>query len=484
MAQLPYDKRDYNSIFNYLCDRAKVLSGGRWTDFSDADVGTLIIKLMSFLADMNNYQIDKATSELYLDTLLERESALSLMKLIGYNPRGYESAVVKLNLSITAGQSIPDGTIIPRYTQWTDATGSVSFYNIDEYQWLSNVSNVIAYEGNYIRSTYGISNITDNNRLYMSANDASATTFTVTVSGVRLKRIDNVLTDVSGDLCYSVHIDTDSSVYIQLPANWGDFIVEGTPITVEYLRTRGTNGRIGSDIISRVVSSNMGISDNYIIVTNTEESVGGFDPETIEEMQVSAPIYASTMDTLVTLEDIELIKAHISGISDIVALDYNTPESGLVQPVDAYKVKVYALPTTSDIIVDSEDNLTDVGLELKEYIDRRRLTSIQIIYENVTITTPQIKINVYINQFDTRKDSVGTVVKNIILNKYSRENGFGIGDSIYSSDIAKAILDEVDYSKYIEVVLPADSYSAGPAEFLSIIPDNVIVNVYGEWFKC
>lgn len=480
MAQLPYDKRDYNSIFNYLCDRAKVLSAGKWTDFSGADVGTLIIKLMSYLADMNNYQIDKATSELYLDTLLERESALSLMKLIGYNPRGYESATVTLSVSVAAGQSVPDGTIIPKYTQWTDATGSVSFYNVDEYQWLSNKAIVEAYEGIYIRATYGISNITNTNRIYMSTNDVSKSTFTVNVSNVKLKRVDNVLTDVSGDLCYSVHMDTDSSIYIQLPVNWGDYIVEGTPIVVEYLRTHGVDGRIGSEVISRTINSNMGISDNYIIVTNPKESEGGYDPETIEEMQLSAPIYASTMDTLVTLEDIELIKSHISGIADIVALDYNTPDSGLVQPADAYKVKVYALPNTSDIIVSVDGNLTPVGLELKDYIDRRRLTSIQIIYENVTIETPAIEINVYINQYDTRVNSVSTVVKNLILKKYSRENGFGIGESIYSSDIAKAVLDVVDYCKYIEVVHPTDTYVATPITFLSVIPENVKVNVIGE----
>ena len=105
---------------------------------------------------------------------------------------------------------------------------------------------------------------------------------------------------------------------------------------------------------------------------------------------------------------------------------------------------------------------------------------IQIIYENVTIETPAIEINVYINQYDTRVNSVGTVIKNLIIKKYSRENGFGIGESIYSSDIAKAVLDVVDYCKYIEVVHPADTYVATPTTFLSVIPENVTVNVIGE----
>ena len=63
MTLLPYNRKDAYSILEYLKLQAEQLSDGRWTDFSDSDIGTVFLKLMSYLADMNNFQIDKAVSE-------------------------------------------------------------------------------------------------------------------------------------------------------------------------------------------------------------------------------------------------------------------------------------------------------------------------------------------------------------------------------------------------------------------------------------
>ena len=67
-----YDKMDYYSILEYLKKQAEYFSDGDWTDFSDADIGTVLLKLMAMNADATNYQIEKGVSELYLDTAIER----------------------------------------------------------------------------------------------------------------------------------------------------------------------------------------------------------------------------------------------------------------------------------------------------------------------------------------------------------------------------------------------------------------------------
>ena len=112
MALLPYDRRDADSILEYLKSKAEEISGGRWTDFSNGDIGTVLLKLIAYIADMNNYQIDKALAELYIDSLTERDSAISLTKLIGYEPRGYKSSRVYAKLTLKPGHSITDGTEI------------------------------------------------------------------------------------------------------------------------------------------------------------------------------------------------------------------------------------------------------------------------------------------------------------------------------------------------------------------------------------
>ena len=51
---LAYDRRDSDSILSYLKSKAEEISGGQWTDFSNGDIGTILLKLIAYIADMNN----------------------------------------------------------------------------------------------------------------------------------------------------------------------------------------------------------------------------------------------------------------------------------------------------------------------------------------------------------------------------------------------------------------------------------------------
>lgn len=477
---LAYDRRDADSILAYLKTKAEEISGGQWTDFSNGDIGTILLKLIAYMADMNNYQIDKGLSELYIDTLTERESALSLTKLVGYEPRGYKSARVNIKLTLQPGYAVPSGTPIPRYSQFTDASNNISFCTVDNNQWMENNAEVTVYEGQYAVEIKTMNDIDSNARLYLETNQVDIETITLTISGDVVNRVENVLTDISNQLKYSAHMDSQSRMYIQLPSYWKDLVSTTNSITVEYLVTSGSNGAVGSHVITKVARTiNAGINDRYINVDNNLASTGSADPESIEEIQQGAPKFASTMNTLVTLDDIQLAKYEVDGIADIIALDYNSPESGLVQPADAYKVNVYVLPKDTDYIIDPSDELTDAGKHLKQFIDERRLTSIIITYKNVEILTPEIKVAAYINKYDLRAATLESDIKNIILENYDR-SVFKIGDGIYSSVISKQLLDKINYCNYIEVQLPDDSYIPTRMQFLKVIEDNITVEVIEE----
>lgn len=481
MANLPYDRRDADSILEYLKQKAEIISNGKWTDFSNGDIGTVLLKLIAYVADMNNYQIDKGLAELYIDTLTERDSAISLVKLIGYEPRGYKSARVELDVSLKPGVSVENGTEIPEYTQFTDASRQLFFYNISKGRWMDNRVSMIVYEGEYNVYNKSIDDVDTNARLFLDEFQIDPETMTITIAGDKLNRVENVNTDISNNLCYSVHVGDKSTLYIQLPANYKDFIPYGANLKIECLVTRGEAGNIGSHILDQFYENPgyIGVSTDDITVDNNLESTGGQDPETIEEIQKGAPLYASTMNTLVTLEDIQLSKYEVDGVADIIALDYNSPESGLVQPADAYKVNIYVLPIDGDYIVDPGGKLTQVGENLKAFIDERRLTSIIVNYKNVEIITPDIKVVAYINKYDLRAETLQSDIIDIILKNYDRST-FKIGDGIYSSKISKQILDEIDYCNYIEVQLPDDSYIPTKMQFLKVNRDNITIEIIEE----
>ena len=135
----------------------------------------------------------------------------------------------------------------------------------------------------------------------------------------------------------------DNYLYIQLPSYWPDFITQGSVIEVKYLLSNGINGRIGKNILTK--SEKLAI-ENFprIKVASNTATEGGYDPESIDEMKISVPRRARTMNTIVTINDFEEVSLNVIGISDVSALDYNDPSSGLIQPDDYYKVYMYVLP--------------------------------------------------------------------------------------------------------------------------------------------
>ena len=342
MTLLPYNRKDSYSILEYLKLQAEQLSDGRWTDFSDSDIGTVFLKLMSYLADMNNFQIDKAVSELYLNTCTERASALTLCSLIGYEPRHYQSAYSDIVISTAEGITIPDGEEIPAFSVFTDSSTNMKYCNLTKQYMFGNEAHFRVYQGIPTIKTYTINDINTLGRIILQDYTIGTNTISLKINGIEYDQVEDVRF-ISGQLGFSVHISEDKYLYIQLPSYWPDVISKGSTIEISYLITDGADGRIGKNVLTRIEQLSNQYSNKMIIKSNTA-SQGGYNPETVDEMRINVPKRARTMNTIVTINDFEEVGTEVLGISDISALDYNDPSSGLIQPDDYYKVNLYVLP--------------------------------------------------------------------------------------------------------------------------------------------
>ena len=587
MTLLPYNRKDAYSILEYLKLQAEQLSEGRWTDFSDSDIGTVFLKLMSYLSDMNNFQVDKVASELYLSTCTERASAIALCSLIGYEPRHYQSAKSIITLTNSSGKDIPDGTVIPAYSVFTDSTNTIKYCNLDQHSFYNNQATFDVYEGTPVSYTYTINNISSLGRIVLNDYSLATNTISVIINGIKYRQVDDVRF-ISGELGYSVHISEDRYLYIQLPSYWPDVISQSSVIEISYLLSNGANGRIGKDVLSRIEQMLSDQKNNILIQGNTA-STGGYNPETVDEMKVSVPRQARTMNTIVTINDFEEVSMNVLGIADVSALDYNDPSSGLIQPDDYYKVYMYVLPdadtydasdeelikyrntiikeredwtledmnnvaegldtyskasitgtiitlsnagkiyTVEDIVpaVDtgvedtsylieqvssvsgisdrlvysakkSSDNiivtlnnnwrnfvedgqkiniyykreqvLTERGQALREYVDERRLTSLNVTYHDLDIVQPTIEVDVYMDKDDIRFNTTASQIKDFIVDKYSRKN-LKIGEPIFASVIGADILTNFDYIRYCEVRDPEEKIEVLPRGFIDVVPN-------------
>lgn len=346
MNNTTYTRRDVTSIYEYLKEQAAELSNGRWTDFSSGDIGSILLGLMAFLADQNNFQLDKTASELFLDTALERSTIIAMLKLVGYEPRHYESA--RVSIEVTANDNTTTPTIIPAYTIFTNDTNTITYQNL--YPIIVSGGKGVCdevYEGTRVQATYQYSDITADGKIYLPDYKIGINTvqlYIPSVSSSLIERVENVkFTD--GDFVFSVHVSEDGLVYIQLPSFWTDLLNTTAVLQVSYLLSSGEAGRVGAGILTRF--GNTGTFSSQYTITNPSQSTGGFFPETVEEIKTSAPIHVRTMDTIVTKKDLnELAMAtpETALIAQVKAGDYNDDWTGLVQPDDAYKCKVLAVP--------------------------------------------------------------------------------------------------------------------------------------------
>ena len=354
--KLPYNRKDYSTILEYLKLQAEQLSEGRWNDFSDSDLGTVLLKLMSYLGDIENYNIDKSIAELYLSTCTERASALLLCKLIGYEPRHYMSAETDVWLGAIKDQDgkekeIPNGTIFPRGSVFTTNNINTKYTTLKDAVFTDNLCKVTAYEGILKEISYTLSDVDDLGRIILPDYNIAFNTAQLFINGEEYKRVENVTIN-TGELAFSVHCSEDRYIYLQLPAFWPDVLIASSNIVVSYCLSTGIEGRLGKDRLTELTTSSS--EKTKITILSNTQSIEGYNPETINEIKIHAPIRARTMDTIVTLKDFEEVGSFIDGVADIKALDYNDPTSGLIQPTpgpggyvnDAYKVNIYVLPDT------------------------------------------------------------------------------------------------------------------------------------------
>lgn len=477
---LPRDRKDYDSIYAFLKDKAIELSEGKWSDFSEGDIGNVMLHLMSYLGDMNNYQTDKTVSELYLDSAIERTDIMSLLKLIGYEPRHFESAYTYLQFEALPDKVIEDGTVMPANTEFTTVDNSVIYTIPADVIFYDGKATSIAYEGSYVSYNYTINNVTELGRIYLENYEVGINTVKVFVSTSTerdsLTRVDNV-EFTTGEYAFSVHVDRDAKVYIQLPGFWRDIIETSTIITVDYLLSSGEDGRVGQNVLTNFLNSN--IMSGQCSVTNREASVGGFHPETVKDLKISAPMWARTMGTIVTLDDFEQVAHEVPEIADTKALDYNYPDqTGFIQPDDAYKVQVYAVPlnTTENSLFDEEGNRTETCKKLIEYVDARRLASIMISYLDPVYIIPHFIIDIYLDKNDLRVGTIAKQVKEFIRTNYGRGK-IEIGQSLYGSRMGSDVLDEFPFITYVEIHAPETNIPADFNEYIDVERATYTINV-------
>ena len=131
-----YTKKDFYQIYPEILDLASKLSD-IWDPASsnESDPGVVLLKLLAFIADKTNYNIDKEALEAFMASATQEDSMRKLCDMMGYDMHYYRSAETKVSFMWTGdylSTSVGKAQInIPRFTSITNDAQDVNYILTD-----------------------------------------------------------------------------------------------------------------------------------------------------------------------------------------------------------------------------------------------------------------------------------------------------------------------------------------------------------------
>lgn len=325
IANTSYVNKDFATIYPELLDLVKQLTD-KWdaSTSNESDPGVVLLKLLAFIADKNNYNTDKNILEAFLPSATQYASVREICETNGYTVGYYNSATTNITITYTGTSSLEEAKNFNKFdTSFTNEDGTITYSLLDNVNFGIGTEggqsiNATAIEGTITSLVIGdsdvitLSNLDDFNRLYLPEtmiaengififnNDAYDT------SGYNAElwtKVDNLNIQPLGRKVFKFgYSSSHSAPYIEFPNDIINLI--GSGLKVKYTITSGLNGVIKANVLTNIATISEEESEIYS-VTNTSASIGASDIETINEAYNNFKHIIGTFDTLVSVRDYE-----------------------------------------------------------------------------------------------------------------------------------------------------------------------------------
>lgn len=537
ITDISYTNKDFQSVYNEQLDLAEKLTD-KWAPrmSNESDPGVVLLKLNSMIADKNNYNIDKNILEAFPVSVTQEKNARNLFEQLGYSMKWYRSAKTDVSISWIGEQGSEDSYYkIPMFTMLCNDDGTV-VYTLTEDCYITpsgtlysgyvsdkSISTTVKAEEGIINeysvdgnSIITLLNLDDNNRLYFDINSVAENGIfinNVKDDGTDLanysdwERVDNLAVQKLGSKLYKFGVDNKNNCYLEFPADIDSLV--GSGLRIHYLSSNGEAGNVKANTLTkfyndvRDVDYNIVLDSSNTLITNGSASVGGYDPETIDEAYKNFKRIVGTFQTLVTIRDYqnainnsELVSnsfvtdrtndiqdsysivtdnGNLKGKKLIVEKDAND-----VPKMDAFSLKMYLLNWVDNVYDKTSYNKTftmiesvDPSVSVLGYIDD--VKSIQHDFVSLEPMKPLMFKNKYpvtvkiIPQYSVSEQQQREIENNVRLAIYDRFNAksveFGeevtydeVYDTIMNCDgrIKAIVLDELDFKTYAVIYDPTD----------------------------
>lgn len=311
-----YTNKDFEAVYTELMTYAEKLSK-RFSpvNSNESDPFVVLLKLVAFVTDKVNYNVDKNILEAFMASCTQEKSMRELCDMLGYHMHYYEAATTE---------------VIFKY-KFTGVTGEVDI-KIPKFSTVTDGNNIqyVTTQDAYIKTTTGVSEATpviqgkrktftilgsdkilleniNNNKLYFpELYVAQNGTFVTDASNEMWQIVDNLNIQQYGSKVYKFGFDTMiNQPYLEFP-DWISEII-GSGLSIDYIVTEGISGNIGVKELNTVVrlskDADDETKDSDIVVVNSSAATNGKNIETIDEAYEGFKKTIGTFETLVTCRD-------------------------------------------------------------------------------------------------------------------------------------------------------------------------------------
>lgn len=419
-SNVDYTSRDYEGFRNDMIALLKTKIP-EYSDFSESDMGIVLIELLAHGLDIVSFYNDKVANEIFPDTATERESVIKHCRRLGYELKNSTPSKFKQVFKI-----IPQEVdyVIPRGMKITTSADDdiLVEFEVTEDLLIPKGCNGLEQDesGNYLYTVEIEQGTSVNSDIIGSSNGTPYQEFMLSYAPVILdslrvtvaseldiedwERVDNFIDSDQSSKQYMVEVTENDYVKILFGSGVSGMIPPpfDNGISATYRIGGGSQGNVSLNTITEMPSRPAVILDTF----NVEQIQLGKDKETIEEATVNATLSLRTLWRAVCLEDYENL-LYQEFATDILQCKAKAED-------DRFTISLYVL--TND---PKEDLPEDQKQKYLEFLDERKEIGYDLkmyppSYEEVTLTITAKTTKAYENE------TIKGVIESFVLNEYDK----------------------------------------------------------------
>jgi hypothetical protein len=433
VPQVDYTSRDYASIREDLVNLIP-LYNPKWTSRDPADFGMTMVDLFSYMGDLLNFYIDRATNEGFLATASQRDSILQIAAMLGYSPTGTTAASATVGLVNTTGSAVT----IPALTQISNTavvsgTSSQIIFETDEevtvpakVGTVNGTASVTVSQGYTVYDELlGVSNGSPSQIFKLFNAPVIVGSIEISVNGIDYFYSGSLVDSSINSPVFSTINDAEGNTYVVFGDGIGGRIPPSAgSILATYRVGAGSAGNVPAGAINTFLTNiNFGIT-----ASNQVAASGGANEESTDSIRVNAPTALKSITRAVSLKDYSYMAYQVNGVAQAIA------DSTNFNSILLY-IGIFGDPGV--IGTTETPAFTIVADRVSEYFMDKTAPNVTLTVLPPTYVPVDMEVTVYV-QPQYRQDSVTNQVLAAIRSLVSTENSY-FADKVPEQFVLNAI---------------------------------------------